>query len=232
MTKKERDQFFESNFQQIEKMIEAKRSKWHLDAVPHISFDDAKQKLLLQIYEKLHLYDQTRSFGAWLNGFVRKRFMNILRDNYLRFRKPCVTCEFDIGDNACAFTSSGVKCAECKLYKKWQKSQEASYNIKMTTSLETQENPDDFHQTNAYEDELDPKDIQRQVADYLKKNAPERLYRYFKLKYLEEKTPEQIGLKMGWKRSRKGVVRGYTIIPHYEKELQKILQNFRREIEK
>ena len=46
---------FEDKLKEIEAALERKRSKWHLDAVTYIDYDDIKQVIMTHIYKKWHL---------------------------------------------------------------------------------------------------------------------------------------------------------------------------------
>ena len=63
---------FEDIIQEIEIALERKRSKWDLDAVAYIDYDDIKQIIMTHIYKKWHLWDQSKSVEPWLKRFPER----------------------------------------------------------------------------------------------------------------------------------------------------------------
>ena len=100
---------FEDKIQEIEIALERKRSKWDLDAVAYIDYDDIKQIIMTHIYKKWHLWDQSKSVEPWLNRVVSNQFKNLLRNHYGNFVRPCLRCEFNNGGDGCSKTRSGIQ---------------------------------------------------------------------------------------------------------------------------
>jgi hypothetical protein len=45
-------------------------------------------------------------------------------------------CTYNLGDNYCSYTKSGVQCSQCPLYKKWQLKKESRFNVSQSLPLE------------------------------------------------------------------------------------------------
>ena len=73
---------FEDKIDQIDAALERKRTKWHLDAVTYIDYDDIKQVIMAHIFKKWHLWDQSKPIEPWLSRVVGNQFKNLLRNNY------------------------------------------------------------------------------------------------------------------------------------------------------
>ena len=65
---------FEDKIDKIEIALERKRSKWDLDAVAYVDYDDIKQIIMTHIYKKWHLWDQSKPVEPWLSRVVSNQF--------------------------------------------------------------------------------------------------------------------------------------------------------------
>ena len=66
---------FEDKLKEIEAALERKRSKWDLDAVAYIDYDDIKQIIMAHIYKKWHQWDQSRSLKPWINKIITNQMI-------------------------------------------------------------------------------------------------------------------------------------------------------------
>ena len=110
---------FEDCIDTINEEIKKRRQKWGLKEVSSLDYDDVSQILRLHIYTKWNQWDQSRPLTNWINRIITNRTKNLVRDNFGNVAPPCVgkpQCVYNLGSNLCAFTASGVKCSECKLY--------------------------------------------------------------------------------------------------------------------
>ncbi len=79
---------FEDKIREIETALEKKRSKWDLDAVPSVDYDDIKQIIMTHIYKKWHMWDQTKAIEPWLSRVVSNQFKNLLRNHMAIMHDP------------------------------------------------------------------------------------------------------------------------------------------------
>jgi hypothetical protein len=128
---------FEEQLPFIEKQIEYRRKKWTLTT---LDWDDCKQLILIRIWQKYAQFDPSKGpFEHWLNRLISHALINILRDHLYRWQRPCVRdggCVYNLGTGHCGFTSNGLQCNECPLYKEWVEKRESEYNIKSSLALE------------------------------------------------------------------------------------------------
>ena len=127
---------FENKLQEIEIALERKRSKWDLDAVAYIDYDDIKQVIMTHIYKKWHLWDQSKPVEPWLNRVVSNQFKNLLRNHYGNFVRPCLRCEFNNGGDGCSKTKTSIQDNSCFEYKDWSLKKKAAYDIKLAVTME------------------------------------------------------------------------------------------------
>ncbi|MDO8539492.1 MAG: hypothetical protein Q7S40_03560 [Opitutaceae bacterium] len=102
-------------------------------------WDDIRQAILIRVWQQYEggKYDPTSGpFGQWVNRVISNTLRNLYRDNYGKFAPPCGKCEHNTGGTSCGLTPSGNKCAECPLYKTWQRIKGAKYAIRLPFSLD------------------------------------------------------------------------------------------------
>lgn len=115
--------------------INKRRKKWTLTS---LSFDDVSQIVLIRIVNKYHTFDPTKGeFSHWVNRVISRTIINVLRDNYLKYSRPCILgCIHNTGDDHCSLTKSGRQCAECPLYRDWERFKKEQFNINQPVSLD------------------------------------------------------------------------------------------------
>ncbi len=115
--------------------IEKRKRKWTYTA---ISFEDVSQILTIKVLLKYHTFIIERGpFLHWVNRVISNEIKNILRDNYLKYSRPCIKgCVFNTGGTQCSWTSTGEQCEECPLYKKWMNTKVEQHNINQPLALE------------------------------------------------------------------------------------------------
>lgn len=128
---------FEEQYPFIVKQIEQRRRKWTLTTM---EWQDAASILAVRVYRKYHLFDPTKApFEHWLNRLLSHAIKNLLRDNLLRWQRPCIRdggCVHNLGMGHCSYTKSGNQCVECPLYATWKSKKEAEYNVRSSLTLE------------------------------------------------------------------------------------------------
>ena len=135
---------FEEAYPEIETIVSKRRGEWtYLSIMP---WEDVRQDITLRILEKWHLYDPNKALKMehWVNTLISNALINLKRDTFGRFSKPCCgggkangkTCVFNQGGDSCGYTKSGLQCDECPLYAEWVTKRQHIFNIKSSVSLE------------------------------------------------------------------------------------------------
>jgi hypothetical protein len=130
---------YESKRDVIDSEINKRRSKWQLKAVTWMDFDDVRQILRIHIFEKWHLWDQSRPIEPWLNTLIGHQMINIIRDNFWSFSRPCLKCHANQGGELCGIY--GKQCLTCPLYRKWHNKKKGLHDLKMASSFNDERNP-------------------------------------------------------------------------------------------
>lgn len=130
---------FEDKIDIINNELAKRRGKWQLSSLSYMDFDDVCQIIKLHIYIKWKQWDQERPLVNWLNRLITNRLINLSRDNYGSLAPPCKDCPFSLWGEHCEYTPSGLKSPECKLYAHWEKSKKSGYNLKLASSIDSDE---------------------------------------------------------------------------------------------
>ena len=197
---------FESQLSIIQNEIDKRKNKWTLIAIP---FEDVSQMVMIRIFKKYHLFEPLKGeFSHWVNKVISSAIKNILRDNYLKYNRPCLGCAKNLGGDTCSYTPSGKQCEECPLFARWKKNKEQHFNVKQSLSLEnhTQEAESkvgDFTDISAAKDKIDEK---------IKKKLRPIEYKLYRLLYIENLSEKDAGIKMEYKQTAKDRGPGYQQI--------------------
>jgi DNA-directed RNA polymerase specialized sigma24 family protein len=213
---------FEDKLEQIDIALERKRSKWVLDAVTYVDYDDIKQIIMAHIYKKWHLWDQSKAVEPWLSRVVSNQFKNLLRNYYGNYVRPCLRCEFSNGGDGCSKTASSIQDSSCAEYKEWGQKKKAAYDIKLAVTMENHS-----HEMQSKQDGfLDLEEATSKLAKEMMPHLTPRHFRAFKMMFIQNCTEEEVAKFLGFKTNEKKRSAGYKQI----KNLKKIFQEKAREI--
>ena len=200
---------FEDKLKEIEAALERKRSKWHLDAVTYIDYDDIKQVIMTHIYKKWHLWDQEKPIEPWLSRVVSNQFKNLLRNHYGNYVNPCPDQHKEDHDPL-----------TCPICTKWRNSKKSAYDIKLAVTMEHHMNEICERRDTFLDLELATRKLESKI------HLNSRQYVAFEMLFVQNKTEEQVANYLGFKTSEKKRSAGYKQI----KNLKKIFQEKAREI--
>lgn len=215
---------FNDKIDVIESAIRKQRSRWQLDAINWIDFDDVEQLIKTHIYNKWDKWDADRPLEPWINTIITHQIFNLIRNHYGNYVRPCIKCEFAIGDAGCSLTSEGTQNNQCTAYAKWEKSKKAGLDLKVTLSTENHLNEissrpsNDFH----YEDSV------KKLNEHMEQELSPAYFRAYVMMFFESASEEDIANYMGYKTSEKKRKAGYRQV----KNLRKLFYTKAREIMK
>jgi|TARA_R110000744_G_scaffold216033_1_gene334810 RNA polymerase sigma factor (sigma-70 family) len=204
---------FEDKIQEIEIALERKRSKWDLDAVAYIDYDDIKQIIMTHIYKKWHLWDQSKSVEPWLNRVVSNQFKNLLRNHYGNFVRPCLRCEFNNGGDGCSKTRSGIQESSCAEYKQWEQKKKSAYDIKLAVTMENHS----YEMKSKQDTFLDLEEATKKLTNAMRPHLNDRLFQAFKMLFVQNKSDEEVAKYLGFKTNEKKRSAGYKQIKNLKK---------------
>lgn len=190
---------YEEKFSVIEREIRKRKNKWQLTILRHMSFEDVEQILKLHIWKKWHLWDQSRKLENWISKVCTHQIMNLMRNLYTNYARPCVQCKHSLGEEGCAQTPSGDQCAECPLYAKWLKNKVNGYHIKMPLELENHTR----EVNEKIDDGINYKETFRRLHEEMQKILSAKDFNAFNLFFIDGKTDDEVADILGIKENPK-----------------------------
>lgn len=199
---------FEDKIDEINKEINKRRNKWQLSSLAYMDFEDVSQILRIHINNKWAQWDQSRPLAKWLNKAITNQMINLVRNNYGHLAPPCNGCAYDMGDTTCSFTKSGDKCAECPLFKAWQKKKQVGYNIKLATSIDSEFFAEgSVDQMN--EGEVDYEACSARLHAEMKKVLPDGQWKIYEMLFIKGMSEKEVAKELKLKTTEKGRTPGY-----------------------
>jgi len=213
---------YEDNYDLIRTEVRKRRGKWFLTSVAWMDFDDVSQIILMHIYKKWHQWDQSRPLKPWINKIITNQMKNILRNNYSNFMRPCLNCPFNLSgdgtdESLCGFTKSGLQDGTCPLFRKWEKTKKAAYDIKMAVSLDAH-----THETIMATSGIgsDITLAEKKLHKEMKKQLGERQYKVYEMLFIENMDETEVAKIMGYKTTESGRRAGYKQIKNLKKKFK------------
>ncbi len=197
---------FQDKIEEINEELNKRRPKWTLKAIPSIDFDDISQLIRMHVYKKWKKWDQSRPLKPWLNRTITNQIINILRNLYGRYSRPCLSCAASQGGDLCSIFRK--QCSDCPLYKHWEIHRKSAYDTKLPLPLES-------HTQEVFSIPGTSSDLNDQIEELHRKmkgvlNAVDYLiYQYL---YIDGKTDEETAKLLGYKTSEKNRKPGYKRI--------------------
>ena len=187
---------FEDKREDLDQLLLKYRPKWQLSALAWLDYDDVCQIIRLHVYNKWHLWDQSRPFKPWASMIISNQIKNLIRNNYTSFAKPCLRCQYNMGGTLCDWTKSGDQDRTCADFEKWKKKKERAYNIKLPLTL------DDgvaTQNTSSIKDQVDYKLSSSRLHELVMGQLSERHKAIYAMLYIDHKDETEVAKKFGFK---------------------------------
>lgn len=191
---------FESCLPIINQEIAKRRSKWKLTSIAWMDFNDVEQKLRLHIFKKWDKWNPEMPLLPWLNTVITNQIINLVRNNYSNYARPCLTCPHNGGGTLCKlYTNQTSKCPE---YAKWERTKKHAYDVKLPLSVSDERVFGEGNEFDAKASDSDCFDFEQSVtrvhAAMLKQLTPmqQKIYKYLFIDGISE--PEVIAM-LGYK---------------------------------
>ena len=204
---------FEESLDIINQCINKRKYRWTLSALNYIDFDDVAQILRLHIWKKWHLYDQSRKLESWLTVIINNQMINLLRNLYGNFSRPCLKCEFNEGGDGCL--KFGTQNTSCDLFKAWTFGKKTKHDIQLSLPIEN-------HTQEVYDLKSNNIDVDRTALDIhvkMKAFLNDWEYKVYDLLFIQHKTEEEIGRLLQYKSTEAGRNPGYKQISNIRKKI-------------
>jgi hypothetical protein len=221
---------FEDQIEIINTVIAKRRNKWQLRAILDIDYEDVTQILKCHIYKQWRLWDQSRPLPQWLNKVISNQLKNLIRNIYGKFAPPCKDCPFNsrLGDG-CLFTASGVKSAECSLYKKWEKNKKNGYNLLLAPSIDDPNNDSGVLDMATISFDMDNASERFHIE--MKKHLTPKMWLAYDLIYIKGLTDDIVAKELGLKTNEEGRKPGYKQLLNIRSKIIKIAKLVVREFD-
>jgi DNA-directed RNA polymerase specialized sigma24 family protein len=204
---------FEEKLPIIEIEIRKRRSKWQLNALKWMSFEDVEQIIKLHVFRKWDMWDQSKALEPWLSRIITNQIRNIIRNNYTNYVKPCMNCPYNLGDDFCALNISGSQDSSCAKYATWEKGKRHGFNIKLPLELEN-------HTREAEEIPWNQVDFSQSISllnQEMEKVLSENYFRAYKMIFFEQQSDEDVAKFLGYRSNEKNRKIGYKQIKNLKK---------------
>jgi RNA polymerase sigma factor (sigma-70 family) len=211
---------FENKIEEIDELLLKFRSKWQLDSIVWMDFQDVCQIIRIHLYNKWHLWDQERNFRPWCAQVIRNQMINLVRDHHTRFVRPCLRCDHNLGENSCDLTPSKIQCAQCPLYAKWEKKKEPAFRIRNAGCLDNINEFTSLEHVPEIDYDLARERLHQKVCEKIDLPHHREIY---KLLYIENWTDDAVAKKFGLKPdpTKRATVR-YKQILNLKKKFEEI----------
>lgn len=206
----------------IDQELQKRRGSWYLKAIAWMDYDDVCQIIRKHILEKWDKWDQSRPIEPWVNTIITNQMINILRNKYGSFVRPCLKCDFNQGGESkfkgesvglCGYTPSGKQCGECSLYAKWEKGKKHAYNIKLPVYA-VHHDQEIFNRPSEIEI---TEEIEQKLHGLMKKELTERQYFAYEKLIIKDEKEEDVAKAMGFYSNESSRKAGYRQIKNLKK---------------
>lgn len=204
---------FEDCIVEINTEINKRKSKWNLNVLAWLDYDDVAQIIRFHIYRKWHLYDQAKPLCPWLNRVISHQIRNLIRNIYGNHCRPCLRCAAAEGDDGCRLYVK--QCNDCPLYANWERNKKSAHDIKLPVSLENH-SQEVFNMT---DDNLDVDKATTIIHEKMSKILKPFEWRVYRYAYIEHKDDDEIAKLMGYKTNEIGRKAGYKTLRNVKKSI-------------
>lgn len=180
-----------------------------LSSLSYLDYDDVSQILRVHIFNKWDMWDQSLPLENWLNRVITHKIINLVRDHYGRVAPPCNGCPHNLADDSCSFTKTGTRNSQCPLYKKWQKKNQAGYNLKLASSINAEEFVEPVFSSTSFEDNINYESSSCRLHEEMKKVLSKSQYRIYELLIIENLSDRDVAKKLKLRSTEKGRLPGY-----------------------
>lgn len=188
---------FEQSYDLISNEIDKRRPKWQLDSVTIVNFEDVKMMILAHIYAKWEQYDPAFPLINWVSKIISNQMINISRNVYGSFKKPCLACACAEGNDCRIY---GSQTTVCPILARWYETKKNQHDIKLPVALEYHSN----EASHLHPDEIDIDKTAESLHIQMQEILKPAEWRIYELLYIQHKTEEEAAKCLHLKSSEKG----------------------------
>lgn len=204
---------FEDCIDIINSCINKRKHRWMLGALNYIDFEDVAQNLRFHIFKKWNLYDQKKKLESWLTVVINNQMINMVRNLYNNYKKPCIDCVFYGGGDICE--KFGQVSVSCDLFRTWTYGKKSKHDIQLALPMEN-------HQNEVFEMKNEALDIERSTTNLherMKQILKPLEYSVFYNLFILHKSEEEVAKMLNFKSKEKNRAAGYGRISQIKKEI-------------
>jgi len=190
------DKGYEDLVPEIEELLNRYRTKWQLNSIAWLDYDDVCQIIRTHIYKKWHLWDQKRAFKPWASMLISNQIKNLIRNHYGNFAKPCLRCPHYLGGEECGYTVSREQDETCMDFAKWKNKKQSAFNLKMPVSLDSLISIKD----KINEEELDYHSKTEKIHQLVMQKLSDKHKEIYRMLFIDHIDEEKVAKKFGFKR--------------------------------
>lgn len=210
---------FEDAIECIDAEIQRKRGKWTLTAIRHMDFDDVAQILRIHISDKWHLYDPSKPLKPWLGTVISNKLINLIRDNYGRYARPCLQCDSAGAEESCDIYIT--QCVDCPAFRAWRDNKRDAYNIKMPSLMDG-----DLMEINRKKcDYMDYSLAISRLSEKMKTLLKPAEYRVYRMSFIDNISDEDIVSRLGYKAENRTRSRGTKYVRDAKKRILEVAKS-------
>jgi RNA polymerase sigma factor (sigma-70 family) len=177
-----------------------------------MDFDDVASIVMTKVFRVYPSFDESKGeFSHWLSKVISRAIINVLRDNYTKFVRPCVAdggCRWNGGGEICEKTPSGRQCEECPAYKVWSLNKKQQHNLSQTLPVENHR----IEVESIQADFLDIGTAKGVIDTKIKERLTKHEYRIYRMLYIQGKSEAEVGEALKYKKTNSGMYGGYQQI--------------------
>lgn len=207
-----KEALFKKHYPEIKRLVDNRQSSWKLTTV---AWEDVSAVIIERIWNKFDLYEPSKPLDRWVNTVITNAIANILRQNLWKTARPCVAataygncCVYNMGSNRCSWTKSGLQDSTCHFFANWEKKKQAKFAI--STPLSIENHTDESH--SIQEDFLDIDKAKRIIDEKIMPRLSKDDAKIYRMLYIEHMEMEDVGIKMGYKKTTETMPAGYLQI--------------------
>lgn len=187
---------FEECLPIIEREIQKRKSKWTLDAIAWMDWEDVSQNLRIHIANKFEKWDQARPLQNWLARVIHNQLVNAIRNHYSNFSPICNKCQAFDGCDECSIYSK--QRDNCPLFANWKKTKLSAYNVKLPLSSF-------YHEQELHDIPHDGVDMDKAAHNiHIQMKTVLKLHEYkiYSMLFIDHKTEQEVADRLPFSKNR------------------------------
>jgi len=123
----------------IDKELKKRESRWHLERVTYLNYQDVCQIIRCHFYVKWSQLDCSQFILKWVNTVITNQTRNVIRNIWTSKSSICNQCPANKGGGVCELYGE-TRNSDCRVYNEWSKTKKINKeHIHFADSFDTLE---------------------------------------------------------------------------------------------